>query len=235
MLRPALLSHLSCSGPLRRVRRSQTALSLVAALLLGVGLAACGGNSPPSASSDPPTPAGEVAVNAPTFDLQGCTYVLEGTIPPGEPAGVPTNFHSFAPDQTATAAEVDIKKHGGLALSNGFNVPGGIRLYAGPDLSKPSVATIPSNYQVLVAEPVIWKDPRGETWAAFFISCGGSNLYWVNLDQVEHENPQAAEGITPLLVKSALQPITIVNKNFAWKGAYSQLIIGRGEMWGPAT
>ncbi len=233
MMRPTFGCGLPTGASRRRVRRSRRALAMVGALALGVSLAACGGSSP--SSSDPPTPANEVAVKAPDFDLQGCTYVLEGTIPPGEPSGVPPNFHSFSPDESATAAVNDMKKHGGVALGNGFNLPGGTRLYAGPDLSKPSVATIPSNYDVLVAEPVIWKDAHGDTWIAFFISCGGPNLYWASLNQIEHQNPQAADGITPLLVKGDMEAITIVDKNFAWKGANSQLIIGRGEMWGPAA
>ena len=36
----------------------------------------------------PDRPADELVVTAPDFTLQGCTYVLDGTVPAGEPEGV---------------------------------------------------------------------------------------------------------------------------------------------------
>jgi hypothetical protein len=209
------------------------AMALAGVLAVAAVTAACGGSTP-SSSSDPPTPANEVVVTAPDFQLQGCTYVLENTIPAGEPQGVQPNFKSFEPDESATSAMKQVKEHGGVALANGFNIPGGTKLYAGPDASKPSVGIIPSNYDILVAEPVIWTDGSGNTWVAFFVSCGGPNLYWVQLKQIQKANPNAASSITPLLsVKDSLLPITIADKNFAWKNPQMTLIIGRGEMWGP--
>jgi hypothetical protein len=207
------------------------AMALAGVLAVAAVAAACGGSTP---SSDPPTPANEVVVKAPDFQLQGCTYVLENTIPPGEPQGVQPSFKSFEPDESATSAMKQVKEHGGVALANGFNIPGGTKLYAGPDASMPSVGTIPANYDILVAEPVVWTDGSKDTWVAFFVSCGGPNLYWVQLKQIQKANPEAASSITPLFaVKNSLLPITIAAKNFAWKNPQMTLIIGRGEMWGP--
>lgn len=214
-----------------RAPSRRRAMALTGVLAVAAVTAACGGST---SSADPPTPANQVVVTAPDFQLQGCTYVLENTIPAGEPQGVQPNFKSFEPDKSATAAMKQVREHGGTALANGFNIPGGTKLYAGPDTSNPPVGTIPSNYDVLVAEPVVWTDGSGDTWLAFFVSCGGPNLYWVEVKQIQKENPDAAGDITPLLSqKSSLVPITVTDKNLAWKNPQMTLIIGRGELWGP--
>jgi hypothetical protein len=211
--------------------RCWRAAALVSVVAVGLGVAACGGSS---SSTSTTTPA-ELVVRAPDFVLQGCTYVLDGTVPAGEPEGVQPQFASFTPDAAATSALQSIKSHGGSALVNGFMIPGGTRLYAGPDTSQPSVGTIPSNYAILAAEPVIWKAGNGKVWAAFFVSCGGHNLYWMSLQQVQHQNPEAASSITPLIVKDSLLPITIQDQNFAWKSSKLTFIIGRGELFGPVA
>ncbi len=210
-----------------RLRRRGVA-ALACAVALALGAAACG-------SSSPTVPANELVVTAPDFTLQGCTYVLDGTVPAGEPEGVQPHFASFSPDPTATAVLEAMKKDGGVALANGFIIPGGIHLYAGPDTSQPSVGTIPSNYAILVAEPVIWKTDSGKTWIAFFVSCGSKNLYWVSLRQIQDQNPVAAESITPLITKNSLVPIAISNQNFVWKHSKLTFIIGRGELFGPVS
>ena len=97
------------------------------------------------------------------------------------------------------------------------------------------MGTIPNNYAILAAEPVIWKDSSGDTWAAFFVSCGGSNLYWMSLKQVEHQNPQAAGSISPFINQKSLEPITVSDQNFAWKNSSLTFIIGRGELFGPVA
>jgi hypothetical protein len=195
---------------------------------VGIGAAACG-------SSSTSAPTSKIVVKAPGFVLQGCTYVLNGTVPAGEPEGVQPHFSTFSPDSAATSALETMKEHGGSALVNGFLIPGGTHLYAGPDTSQPSVGTVPSNYAILAAEPVIWKDSSGGTWAAFFVSCGGQNLYWMSLKQVERQNPQAASSITPLVTKDSLEPIRITDQNFAWKSSKLTFIIGRGELIGHLT
>ena len=80
-------------------------------------------------------------------------------------------------------------------------IPGGTHLYAGPDTSQPSVGTIPSNYAILAAEPVIWKTESGETWVAFFVSCGGQNLYWVSLNRSNTRTRRPPSSITPLITE----------------------------------
>jgi hypothetical protein len=206
----------------------RAAVVLACALTAGLGAAACG-----SSSSSPPVH--EVAVVAPDFVLQGCTYVLNGTVPAGEPDGVQPHFSSFAPDAAARSALESIKEHGGSAVVNGFIIPGGTHLYAGPDTSQPIVGTVPSNYAILAAEPVAWRDHQGDTWLAFFVSCGGKNLYWVSLNQMKHQNPQAAAQITPLVTKASEKPITVSDQNFGWKDSTLTFIIGRGELFGPVS
>lgn len=200
------------------------------ALAAGLGVAACGSGSPTASSSTSPS---GVAVVAPDFVLQGCTYVLNGTVPAGEPVGVQPHFSSYSPDAAARSALESVKEHGGSAVVNGFMIPGGTHLYAGPDTSQPSVGTVPANYAILAAEPVVWHDQKGDTWLAFFVSCGGKNLYWVSLSQMEHQNPQAAAEITPLLGKASLEPIIVSDQNFAWKSSTLTFIVGRGELFGP--
>lgn len=215
---------------LRPVRRGAGRAAVVAcALAAGLGVAACGSGSPTASSTSP----SGVAVVAPAFVLQGCTYVLNGTVPAGEPVGVQPHFSSYAPDAAARSALESIKEHGGSAVVNGFMIPGGTHLYAGPDTSQPSVGTVPANYAILAAEPVVWHDQKGDTWLAFFVSCGGKNLYWVSLNQMKHQNPQAAGQITPLLTKASLEPVIVSDQNFAWKSSTLTFIIGRGELFGP--
>jgi hypothetical protein len=206
---------------------ARAAVVLACALGAGISAAACGSSSSP--------PADAVAVVAPDFVLQGCTYVLDGTVPAGEPDGVQPRFSSFAPDAAAQSALRSIKEHGGSAVVNGFMIPGGTQLYAGPDTSQPSVGTVPSNYAILAAEPVVWQDQKGDTWLAFFLSCGGKNLYWVSLDQMNHRNPQAAGQITPLITKASEKPINVSDRNFGWKDSTLTYIIGRGELFGPVA
>ena len=159
--------------------------------------------------------------------------MLDGTIPAGEPEGVQPHFSSYSPDAAAVSALQSIKEHGGSAVVNGFMIPGGTPLYAGPDTSQPSVGTVPANYAILAAEPVVWHDQKGDTWLAFFVSCGGKNLYWVSLDKMKHQNPQAASQITPLILPSGLEPINVSDRNFGWKKSTLTFIIGRGELFGP--
>ena len=213
------------AGPASRMMRIGSAL--ICALVAGVGAAACG-----SSNSSPPSP---IVVTAPSVALQGCTYVLGGTVPAGEPEGIQPHFAPFSPDASATSALESIKQHGGSALVNGVDIPGGASLYAGPDTSAPSVGAVPANYAILAAEPVVWKDSKGDSWLGFFLACGGNNLYWVNLSQLNRQNPQAAAAILPLLTKDALVPITIADQNFAWKSSKLTFEIGRGELFGPVA
>ena len=72
---------------LRPVRRGAGRAAVVAcALAAGLGVAACGSGSPTASSTSP----SGVAVVAPAFVLQGCTYVLNGTVPAGRAGGRPT-------------------------------------------------------------------------------------------------------------------------------------------------
>ncbi len=109
------------------------ALSVVVAVLL----AACSSGTSTAAGSN------AAVVEAPEFTLQGCTYVLDSTIPPGEPQGVKPPFPSFSPDQSATDATEAIKAHGGTAMVDSVPLPAGTTLRSGPDTGESAVGTVP--------------------------------------------------------------------------------------------
>ncbi len=229
---PISSTPVHADSPQSRRRTRQTsrlpraAAIWIVVVAIGSIVAACG--------SSPAAQVQSGVVKAPDVALQGCTYELNGKIPTGEPRGVRPHFSSFSPDASATSALETMKEHDGVALANGFVVPGDTVLYAGPDTSE-QVGTIPSNYAILAAEPVIWKSHSGGTWIAFFVSCGSRNLYWVSLEQIDHANRQAAERITPVIARGPLDPIAISHQSFVWKGSALPFIIGRGEMFGPVA
>jgi hypothetical protein len=206
-------------------------MRIVAALasLVIVGATAACGSSPAAVPQSK-----VIVVKAPDLALQGCTYLENGKVPPGEPTGVQPHFSSFTPDQPATSALEKIKNHSGVALANGVIIPAGTHLYAGPDTSK-AVGTVPSHYAILVAEPVVWTSDSGEKWLAFFVSCGGENPYWASLEQISRDNPRAASSITPLLKNGTLDPIRISYHGFVWNGSRLPFVIGRGELFGPVS
>ncbi len=120
---------------------------------------------------------------------------------------------------------------------NGITVPPNTVLYAGPDTDQP-VGRLQDNYAVIAAEPVVWKEASGDTWFAFFLSCGGKNLYWVSLDEVRRVDPNAAktiEGQLALGGELGLQAIGIAGKNFKWNGSHLNFTIARGEEFGPVA
>jgi hypothetical protein len=206
-----------------RVRRSAV-VSVV--LLIALLAAACG-----SSSSANPGP-----VQPPDIQLQGCTYVLNSTIPPGEPMGVQPHYAAFSADSSAVTALTHIQEHGGRAMIGGVDVPPGTTLYAGPDTSQ-VVGNVPATYAILAAEPVVWVDKSGDTWIAFFLSCGGENLYWTSLKAMEAASPLEGPGIAKQLAEAkashALPNISIKDKRFQWDDRKIPYYIARGEQFGP--
>lgn len=203
-------------------------------------LAACGTSATGSTATSQDSSTAAV-VHPPDFTLQGCTYVFDGTVPPEEPQGVKPDYPSFEPDPSARSALESIDRHGGNALLNGFSLFGGADLYAGPDASGTRVGTVPQNYAILVAEPVLWTDSAGDTWIAFYISCGGENLYWVSLDQLKRGDPNGAAEVTGMIDQarqshpSGISPIIVKDGQLAWKDPSVTYIIGRGEQYGPVS
>jgi hypothetical protein len=195
------------------------------------GASACGSSSGANNSTTTIAPG---VVTAPELAYDGCTYAPNGKIPAGEPAGIRPHFSAFVPDSSATSAEGSMRVHGGGVLVNGFILPSGTQLHAGPDLDG-SVGAIPSHYAVLVAEPVVWTSHANKTWIAFFVACGGPNLYWVSLDQMRQKDPSAAKNISTLLATEKLEPLAVSDGHLVLKSKGLSLVIGRGELFGPVA
>lgn len=204
--------------------------ALVAVAAFGLGIAACSS----SATSGSSTTSEPDVVTAPDLAFDGCTYAPNGKIPAGEPAGIRPHFAAFSPDSAARSAEESMRAHGGGVLVNGFILPNGTELHAGPDLSG-SVGVVPSHYAILVAEPVVWKSGSGDTWIAFFVACGGPNLYWVSLDQMRQKNPAVVKGITVLLSTEKLEAFAVSDGHLVLKSSGLNLVIGRAELFGPVA
>ncbi len=182
------------------------AVALVAAGLAALALAACGGGSSSTGTTAATSGSTDSVVTPPAFTLQGCTYVLDGKVPTGEPTGLKPHFPSFSPDPSARAALRTIKGHGGTAMVDGVTLPAATNLYAGPDTSGTKVGTIPSDQSILAAEPVVWTDSSGHKWLAFFLSCGGKNLYWVSVSELATQNPSAGDSLASLITELATAP-----------------------------
>ncbi len=186
--------------------RRRRAVAVVAAGLVALTVAACGGGSSSTGTTAATSGSTDSVVTPPAFTLQGCTYVLDGKVPTGEPTGLKPHFPSFSPDPSARAALRIIKGHGGTAMVDGVTLPAGTTLHAGPDTSGTKVGTIPSGQSILAAEPVVWTDSSGHTWLAFFLSCGGDNLYWVSLSELAKQNPSIGESLASLVSELAKAP-----------------------------
>jgi hypothetical protein len=209
---------------------------------LVVGLAAvasgCGGSSATA-------PSGATSiVEPPNVQLQGCTYETDGSVPAGQPEGIQPSFPAFSPDQAADAALQDIRRHGGTGLINGFIIPSGTNLYAGPDAGASPVTTVEGGRSLLFEDPVYWKTSSGAQWLASFVACGGSNLYWVEVSQISAVNPDAGAEVSnwikdllsnPPYTKtgqvSAL-PIKFDGRILVWSAASVPFAVGRGEYLG---
>jgi hypothetical protein len=204
----------------RTAQRRVRARLPVAVLALALLTAACG-SSGPAATTD-------ALVLPPAVPLQGCTYVLNGSVPVGEPSGVHPNFPAFSPDQAAQSAIQDIATHGGTGIVGGFDLPTGTALYAGPDSSGSPVATLSGGDTLLTVGPVLWTTSSGAEWLAFFVACGGNNPYWVSVNQVVKANPVDGQPLADSIVsikaapsyletgRGSTLPIKIEKKRFAW-------------------
>jgi hypothetical protein len=204
--------------------------------------AACGSGT--AASTPPPTASTAAIVEPPAFNLEGCTYVFNGTIPDGEPQGLKPPFPAFGADQSAIDALQHIRSHGGRAMVDSVDLPGGTDLYAGPDTGT-KVGAVPSGDSILVAEPVVWTDSSGGKWLAFFLSCGGRSLYWVSVDGLKHQNPSDGAEIAQLIAQlekappysqsdmASLLPIEINGqRQLVFTDPKVTFLVGRGELDG---
>jgi len=132
-------------------------------------------------------------------------------------------------DQSAISALTEIKARGGAGIVDGLTLPSGTVLFAGPSAKAARAGVIPGGNSVLVADPILWTDSVGGDWLAFFMICGGNDLYWLSVDQLQHQNPtfgrtmaqdiarlKAAPPYTKTGMASVL-PVVINDKHrFAW-------------------
>lgn len=211
--------------------------------LAALAATACGGASGSSPTSAPAATVS--AVKPPDFTLQGCTYVLNSTIPASEPQGLKPDFPPFSADASATAALQGIKDHGGTAMVDSVTLPAGTHLYAGPDLEGTPVGAVPAKDSILVAEPVVWTDAHGDPWLAFYLSCGGDTLYWVSVKGLERQNPSAGSGVAEQIAQlkaaspytqtgtASLLPIVVNSRRqLVFSDPKVTFLVGRGELIG---
>lgn len=223
--------------------RAWRAVAVGVAGLAALAATACGSSSGSSPTSTPAATVG--IVKPPDFTLQGCTYVLNSTIPAGEPQGLKPDFPPFSADGSATAALQGIKDHGGTAMVDSVTLPAGTHLYAGPDLGGAPVGAIPAKDSILAAEPVVWTDAHGDTWLAFYLSCGGDALYWVSVKGLEAQNPSAGSGVAEQIAQlkaaspytqtgtASLLPIVVnSHRQLAFSDPKVTFLVGRGELIG---
>ncbi len=135
-----------------------------------------------------------------------------------------------------------IKKDGAKAVVDGLGIPPGAKLYSGPAQSAPVVGTVPSGDSVLVSEPVVWTDKTGGTWLAFFIECGGPNLYWASLEQIKQHDKASAAVLSSLIRqlsaappytktgRASLLPVTVKGKTLTWNDPGIRFSVGRGQL-----
>jgi hypothetical protein len=226
--------------------RGWRAVAVGVAGLAALASTACGSASGSSPTSAPSATVG--IVKPPDFTLQGCTYVLDNTIPAGEPQGVKPPFPPFTPDGSATAALQHIKDHGGTAMVDSVTLPSGTTLYPGPDLDGTPVGAVSAQDSILAAEPVVWTDAQRGTWLAFYLSCGGDALYWVSVKGLEHQNPIAGKGVAAQIAQlqkaapytksgtASLLPV-VVNRHrqLTFSDPKVTFLVGRGELVGLPT
>ena len=227
-----------------RTRLPGTARIAAVAVVVAIALAtaACSsGSSTTSTTSSGPT----ATVKPPNLTLAGCNYEIDGTVPPGMNSGIQPTYPAFTPNQAADEALGQIKAHGGTALVDGFTIPPGVKLYAGPDSTTAPVATVEQTTSLILAEPVLWTTASGQQWLATFLACGGQHLYWIDVAQIGKADPNAGTMITNSidLAKSTTfsptnhtvttLPIVIgPDDRFALKGTEVSFAIARGELQG---
>lgn len=200
----------------RRARR----LAMAALVSLVPLLAACGGSSAPVAQP--------ILTVPPAGAFDGCSYTsVNGQVSADQ--GVNPKFAPFQPDAAATAAWRHIKKHTGTGIVDGFNIPSGVELYAGPDTANAPVAKVPLARQMVVSDPVLWTGAHGVQWMAVFLACGGPNAYWFSVPGIYEASSQYGQFVSSTLTELAnaapftetghasLLPITINNhKEVTW-------------------
>jgi hypothetical protein len=227
----------------RRPRRGRRAVAS-AVVLAAITLAACGSGSTASTTTTAAAPI-TALVRPPDLTTQGCNYVINGSVPAAASGGTQPPFTLSGPNTAGEAALRHIRDHGGTGLVNGYTLPPGVKLYAGPDAHATPVATIPDAGSLRVADPVLWTTSSGAQWLASFVACGGKGLYWIDVAQIGTVDRLVGNQVTTSIATlkaaapypgsgtaSAL-PVTITGKQqFAWANPAVTFAIGRGQYLG---
>jgi hypothetical protein len=216
----------------RGSRRTCGFVATVVATLTFVVSACSNGASPPT-----------VALALPTDQLLGCTYTIDGQVQSYQATGETPNFAAFSPDPSAEAAIDSIKRKGGTGVVGSYQFPARTKLRSGPSLSAPVVGTISDTAQLQLYDPILWTDSSGDEWLASFIACGGKNLYWTSLDDLQKTDPAAAKTLRGELAQlrkaapytqtamASLLPIVINStRNVVWKDKVIPFDVGRAEL-----
>lgn len=227
---------MTAPAPITSPARRRVAWVATAVVLVVTGALAAGCSSSGSATATT-----QSLVKPPDLTLQGCTYVIGDKVPAGEPQGIQPPFAPFSPDQAATDALRHIQQHSGTGIVDGFTIPGGTELFAGPDSSAAPVGTVPADRSLLLADPVLFTTSSNQQWLATFLACGGPNLYWIDVSQIAKADAAAgalvANTITSVLKNPpytqsgqvSTLPITIdAQHRFAWVSPHVTFAIGRG-------
>jgi hypothetical protein len=186
-----------------RVRRTHR-LAAASVALLAIAVSACGGGTPAASGNT-----NAIKVATPSDPVEGCTYTVNGQISQDLPTGKNPHFAAFTPDPSAYAALNSIKKKGGSGAVDNFMLPAGTKLRSGPSSSAPVVGTVAAIDQLQLFEPIVWTGATGQEWLATFLACGGSNLYWVGMNDLQNVNPAAAASIKKQLAHDrAAPPVT---------------------------
>lgn len=225
--------------PKRGRRAAGAALALAAFVLTACGGGSTAATTTTGASSAP------ALVKPPDLTLQGCNYVINGTVPAGASNGTQPPFTLTGPDRAGEAALRGIKARGGTGLVSGYTLPPGVKLFAGPDAGSNPVATIPGARSLFVADPVLWTAASGARWLASFVACGGPGLYWIDVAQIGQVDRTVGQSVTrsiaaltaaapyPASGTPSSLPITITaQQQFAWVDPAVTFAIGRGQYLG---
>jgi hypothetical protein len=168
---------------------------------------------------------------------------VNGQISQDLPTGKNPHFTSFTPDPSAYAALNSIKQKGGTGAVDNFMLPAGTKLRSGPSSSAPVVGTVAAIDQLQLFEPIVWTDSTGQEWLGTFLACGGSNLYWAGMNDLQKVSPSAASSIKKQLAQDrAAQPVTktdmvsdlpiVISKSgqVDWKDKSIAFAVARGEI-----
>ncbi len=223
---------------LQTVKKARRAGGFMATAVAALALVASACSNGPSTSSG-----SSFAPAQPTDPLVGCTYTINGQVQSYLPTGRNPHFAAFSPDSSAESALHSIKTKGGTGIVDTFILPAGAELRSGPSPSAPVVGKISETDELQLYDPILWTDSAGGQWLASFIACGGRNLYWVSLADLQKTNPAFAKGLRSQLTQlrtarpypetamASLLPIVInTSKEVVWKDRSITFNVGRAEL-----